>query len=584
MAQVPYSPVPSQAVSGAGISEVHTNVASGAFGGDVAQAISGVGKAVEGAGDHIYERAIWLQNQQNQADARQAAADYTIAAGGLAAKYNALEGENAVKAYDKYTQDLKDLRAQHANTLDAPMARRMFDNESLGTLSHAIFNGASHSAGQQKAYIIGSMKADTQSLYEQTGQNPQDEILYEKNLKKVANTARQEALLHGQPDAAENNAHGAQSGLAVTRIQAISQDNALEGRRVFEENRKYLTKDALLQMDDYTQKLVVSEYASKGGKDLVASHLDEDGLTLTVPAKELIAKSNDLAEKLLPGDNKLKTAMSQSVMSEINRVKYYRKEEIRDAESVINDLMISGVPDVASAMKDPKGAVAIDTLKGTAALTQLDGRFYRYNQAINKSYNDAVMKEMDGMRDNAREEFLSIDPTKLPDVSRSNIDTIHRWQKEARKAVDKVVPSSHYKTILKDQYTEQMNTLNLLERSKNKVEYDRFTGSISSAIDGWKEATGSKTYPTDAQFLKDIAPTLMKQTIKDGFWKDTWFESKTYGYQAADKSSDTYKAYVKEKTEEYRKRNMAPDLFEIDRRYARQVFKEIIETQKGPAK
>src|SRR5258708_2202373 len=47
-------------------------VPAAAFGGEGAQAVSGLGRTVAGAGDEIFSRAIALQNLQNAAEATEA--------------------------------------------------------------------------------------------------------------------------------------------------------------------------------------------------------------------------------------------------------------------------------------------------------------------------------------------------------------------------------------------------------------------------------------------------------------------------------------------------------------------------------
>ena len=70
MPQVPYSPVPQVAPTGSPLPEVRSNVTAASFGGDVAHAIQGFGREAAGAGNAIYERALWLQGLNNQAEAR----------------------------------------------------------------------------------------------------------------------------------------------------------------------------------------------------------------------------------------------------------------------------------------------------------------------------------------------------------------------------------------------------------------------------------------------------------------------------------------------------------------------------------
>ncbi len=81
MAQVPYTGVPSQTLADIPTPEMNPRVPGAAFGGEVAQAVQGLGKTTEHAGDEIFNRAIALQNLQNEAEATEADAKYMIQAG-----------------------------------------------------------------------------------------------------------------------------------------------------------------------------------------------------------------------------------------------------------------------------------------------------------------------------------------------------------------------------------------------------------------------------------------------------------------------------------------------------------------------
>ncbi len=114
-------------------------VPSAAFGGEVAQAVSGLGHTVAGAGDEIFSRAIALQNIQNEAEATEADAKYMIEAGKIHADFNAKEGNERVQAFPKYQQDLQDIRQKIRGGLTSPMSQKMFDRSSLSTMGRTIF-------------------------------------------------------------------------------------------------------------------------------------------------------------------------------------------------------------------------------------------------------------------------------------------------------------------------------------------------------------------------------------------------------------------------------------------------------------
>lgn len=592
MPVVPYNPVPQQALSSQGLADIRPNVPAEAFGGDIATAISGFGKSVSGAGDAIFERALWLQNLNNEAEARKTTADYTVAVGKLTADYNAKEGSDAVKAYPEYAKAIRVLRDQYGGTLSTPMSQRIYDSQSQGVMAHGIMNSATHAVGQQKAFTIKSFDAANTADLERLSLDPENKTLADQIDYAMEARARKLGDLHGAPPQdTENNIRVAKSSALVTRIQALMQDNPPAARQMFKDNEEAIDHTLRGKVDNATETLLTQHYATKGATDYIASHTDDEG-NLTVPIKTMDADLRKLATNLAPDNDKLPEALVNQAHGLNNKNQYAHKDEVRRANETIYDSMLNGATSLPALMKDGSGAAAWQILPPSEQ-AKWSKRFDQYNVAEGKKYNEEVMKQMQGMKENSNTvtDFLEIDPTsKDLNLSRSNIDTVLRWQKEAKKDIGKSGKVNSYLNLLEGNYAVQLGELKLMDRGKaNAAQYDQFSGSVIAAVDAWKEQKGSKTYPTDQQFLKEIAPQLMQQTIRktgmfDTMWQSLGMPNKTYGFQAADTSSDQYKAYVKEKTQEYLKRGLDPDQYEIDRQYKAQVFKEIMELNKGPKK
>ena len=101
MPAIPYSPVPQVSPQENPTPSVRENTPIGAFGGQVAEAIQGLGAVTEKAGNELFGRAVALQQLNNETEAREADAKYMMAAGDIHAKFNALEGKDRVDAYPK---------------------------------------------------------------------------------------------------------------------------------------------------------------------------------------------------------------------------------------------------------------------------------------------------------------------------------------------------------------------------------------------------------------------------------------------------------------------------------------------------
>src|SRR5262245_25055856 len=126
MPTVPYNPVPQVAPSQQATPNIDVPTPIAAFGGTIASAIDSVGRASQDAGNENLRRAVALQELQNETEAREADAEYTISMGQLRADYHALEGKNAVQAYPKFVRDVRELQQRYSGTMSNPMSKRIF--------------------------------------------------------------------------------------------------------------------------------------------------------------------------------------------------------------------------------------------------------------------------------------------------------------------------------------------------------------------------------------------------------------------------------------------------------------------------
>lgn len=530
MATVPYSPVPSQSISGAGLPEVTPNVPAAAFGGDVGQAISGMGKAIEGAGNEVYERAIWLQNLNNQADARQASADYTIASGKLHAEYNSLEGKNAVDAYPKYTEDLKTLRGQFKNRLSSPMAQRMYDNESLGTLSHAIFNGASHSAAQQKSYFKGSLDADVTSQFETAAQNPKDDILFNKGLKNVESTVRQKGQLEGQsPLAIDNNVAAVKSKFWANKFENLAKESPFEAQTAMYDNRENMTAADFKRTEALVGAQVHAVGSANIARDLLAAHTDEEG-NLTASVAELQAKAKDLAIKMSPDDALFSTQVVKALDSALNQDRYAKRVQKQEALQTVNGAIVNGANSMQELLADPAAYAAYKNLPPSEQ-RKIPGMINNYVKARDYRENERTMTQLKGLRNNDTEAFLNIDPTAEEyKLSQTQIREIVSDQQKIKKQVGADPRVDRAMSWMRAGFGAQMEAMQVFRRTTNdtqRKEYDHLTGAVQQALDIWQE--DHKKPPTNKEFNEQIAPNILKvQKVPGTIFGNLWPNEKKF--------------------------------------------------------
>jgi hypothetical protein len=163
-----------------------------AFGGAVGHALQGFGDQIERSGNQIWQRAVELQNLQNETDAKNADANYMMKSGILHANFVNKEGLNAgPEALKAHIQELQDLRTSIRDGLSNPAAQKMYDASSLNFMGRNIFNAAGHSGQQVKVAANHASSARIDQLSDGTGDNPEDDVMFQRNTRAIDDEVRQ---------------------------------------------------------------------------------------------------------------------------------------------------------------------------------------------------------------------------------------------------------------------------------------------------------------------------------------------------------------------------------------------------------
>lgn len=256
MPQVPYTGSATVPLSENPIPNESINTPLSAFGGDIAAATSHLGSAVSGAGDELFKRGLAMQELANHSEANLAAADFMEKAGQLHANFKMLQGKDAVDAFPKYTQDLKDLRVQMQGKLSNDMSRKLFESESLGTVGRTIFNGAEYAGQQNRAYAIASNQARVKSAQNYAGQNPGSEEIFQEALQTTeVNTRQQYSMAGASKEATELGVQEAKSAVWASRIQALAREEPFKADQLLQKAIKEgaITGDSLARVESVVQ-------------------------------------------------------------------------------------------------------------------------------------------------------------------------------------------------------------------------------------------------------------------------------------------------------------------------------------------
>jgi len=232
---VPYTGVPTVQPSFDATPSMSSNLPVDAFGAGVANAVSHLGKAVEGAGNEIYSRAIAMQQINEQANAANAVAEFTTAMGEKYANYTTLSGKAAIDGYKPYIDDLNTTREAIGQKLNSPYAQKVYLQESRSIQARSVFSAAAHSGREGKNYAIGSAQAVVDANNNSVGLAPQDEETYQAALKSNAERITHMGELQGwDPRKTKNQIQIENSTATLQRIQGLAKSDVVGAQKVLD--------------------------------------------------------------------------------------------------------------------------------------------------------------------------------------------------------------------------------------------------------------------------------------------------------------------------------------------------------------
>lgn len=257
--------VPDVAPSEQGTPELNLSVPVDAFGGAVGHALSDIGSDIVHGSDQIWQRAIDLQNLNNETAAKDADAKYMIQSGKLHADFLNKEGENAgPEALAAHIQQLQDLRTQIRQGLN-PMAARMYDASSLSFMGRNIFNAAGHSGQQVKVAANNASQARVQIAQNQMGDNPTDEVGVQRASRVIQSEVASQGAQNGwSPDQIKATTQTQLSTGIAHQILGIAKTNAIGAQKALDTARK---NNLITNQDaDRVQASVQTQFRDQGSR------------------------------------------------------------------------------------------------------------------------------------------------------------------------------------------------------------------------------------------------------------------------------------------------------------------------------
>lgn len=567
MVSVPYSPVPSTTPSTVPLPSIRVNAPEAAFGGEVAQGLSHLGTAVEGAGNELFARAYALQQLNNESDARDADAQYMIEAGKLHAQFNALEGKARVDAYDGYAKNLQDLRVKIRGSLSNPMAQKMYDASSLSTMSRTIFNGAgaAASAGIQynKGTLVGQINLDAKTVED----NPNDEALFQEKVQRVKESTAQLAGMEGfdptNPKTADMQAKTI-SHLALQRIIGMARNQPYQASKLFED---YKAKGLLYGDDVTTAEGRVQGFAQTVGAatisdQVLAAHHKTDG-TYDASFEDMQAEAKKQATDMYPNDPKMGVAAAAAFDRNYNQVKFAKAQDQAEVKQQVNEYITKGVTDPNLLPPDLVKRMTPEQIK------QFPAQANAYQHSISVQTNQVQYDKLLGMYNNDNASFMNTDLFKVPGLSKANIDFFLRLQRQANANGDPRV--SRAMGFLKGAVPQALDDLGVTGPRLNRDVHNQFVGALHSAIQGWQEEYSKP--PSEKDIVETIYPSLLRQVAEPGW---LWGTNQTEFFK-----SQLPQPIVEQATKAAGHELSVPELEQVRNEYMRTQFNQFYKTSKG---
>jgi hypothetical protein len=480
----------------------------------VATGQAAFGKALDHAGTEIFGRAIALQNLVNDADAREASTNYMVQVADLHANFNARQGKDAINALPQFKKDLVELRQSIRGTLSNPMAQKLYDSESQGTMSRTMFSGAAHAATSAKQFSITQLENELAFLKNAPYTNPNDPIEFAERRDKIIEATYR--LGSHKAGISDPNDPMMKAGILIAtseqranQIMAVARVEPNRAANMLTEFNGELT----IGDSQKVENLVRAQSRAVGAANIAqqAWYSRTDPKTgVEKSFSQLQEEVRAAARKLDPNDPILEShALSQlGTMLTIN--KRAEREENLDNSQAIERAILGGATTVQQLRTDPKIAAAIDAMPEKYQ-NDLQGRIDRTVNSKNRRTEQETDLALHGLMNRDKEAFLDVDLTK----KKLSIDKLKYYQDKQREIRDKPMDNPgvmNAAATIRANFRSELSERGILtyKKDENDDAYNAYIGTLAQAIELW-QADNNGRRPSDNVIIKEIAPVVLKR-------------------------------------------------------------------------
>jgi hypothetical protein len=300
----------------------HMQSAVGHATGFLAQNLDNLGKQFEHAGDEIFNRAVGLQELQNETAAKKAAIEYDTYETQQSVAFSQKQGDAATEdALKAHVADLQKKRDDMANKMANPSQKRTFDNMTMGSLVSASGKAAAHAAKETRAAANGATDgriAITADKFAKTDDIQESDRLYQEVYKEFWGT---KVPLRGwTKDEANAEWLKVTSHMYSSKITELSHGSPDQAMKMLEEN-----KDAITASDyERVYKTVETELRGRNSRN-IADRIQQGNPD--APLEDKIERGRKEAERINPKDERLVTETEGRIITQHNIMKKEQAEQ-----------------------------------------------------------------------------------------------------------------------------------------------------------------------------------------------------------------------------------------------------------------
>lgn len=520
--------------SSGGTPNIGIGVPVEAFGGAVGHALSSLGDQVHRSSDQLWQRAVEMQNLENETNAKRADSEYMTKAGMLHAEFSSLEGLAAKQAYPKYIKDLQESRTSVRNSLNNPMAQKMYDASSLNFMGRSIFNGAGHAATQAKVASVNASKSRVQSLTDNIGAQPEDEEGFQRSVRSIqAETRSQGAQSGWSTDQIKATTDTNVSSAVATRVTSLARSDPFAAQTMYDNAIKIKALNpvdasrVLASIQTQSRQAIPRGISSEVNADL--DHPAEEG----IPERSLedrIAEAQSKAEPYAKNDPLLPDFVKQRVIADYNRSKAIQRDFNQRSEQTIASALMTGnkegiLPKSVDELKliNPEVSSAWDSLKPTTQRKYMAAMAHNANGDKVAWTNETLAnyQKLKGMAVDNPVEFLAKDVISEAMPTSGKKELINQQQRLRQQSETDPRVGRALQVLTPDLQAAG------LTKKDNLEGYYQFVGSMQDSLDAFNR--DSKKVPT-VEEIRTMGARLMQEQVQSGKWFG-FMDGKTPLYQ-----------------------------------------------------